>query len=144
MTPSLPAEAAAIERGGLITRVCLILLCSAYLQGAVQKALDFPAALAEMQHFGLMPALPFAVLTIAGELIASAMVISGIKRWVGAAWLAVFTLAATFIANRFWEVAGPGRQMAENGFFEHLGLSGAFALVAWNDYRRRDRTAQPR
>ena len=139
MTPSLPAAAPAIDRGGLITRLCLLLLCSAYLQGAIEKALDFPAALAEMAHFGLTPALPFAVLTIAGELIASVMVISGIKRWAGAAWLAVFTLAATFLANRYWEVTGPARQMAENGFFEHLGLAGAFALVAWSDYRRRGR-----
>jgi uncharacterized membrane protein YphA (DoxX/SURF4 family) len=112
---------------------CLLLLCSAYLQGGLVKAFDFPAALAEMEHFGLAPARPLAVLTIAGELGAALLVLTGIQRWAGALYLAVFTLAANLVANRFWELAGVARTMSENGFFEHLGLAGAFMLVAWID-----------
>jgi len=119
-----------------IARLCLLLLCSAYLQGALDKAFDFTAAVAEMQHFGLAPAVPMALLTIVGEIGASILVISGLKRWWGALYLGVFTVAATFLANRFWEAAGPARTMLENGFFEHLGLAGAFFLVAWIDYRK--------
>jgi uncharacterized membrane protein YphA (DoxX/SURF4 family) len=48
-------------------------------------------------------------------------------------WLAGFTLLATFLANRFWELAPASRAMAENQFFEHLGLVGGFLLVAWHD-----------
>jgi uncharacterized membrane protein YphA (DoxX/SURF4 family) len=33
----------------------------------------------------------------------------------------VFTLMATFVANRFWEMGGHERFMAANSFFEHLG-----------------------
>jgi uncharacterized membrane protein YphA (DoxX/SURF4 family) len=51
--------------------------------------------------------------------------------------LAAFTLVATFIANRFWEIPQPERFMVENAFFEHLGLVGAFVLVAWYDLRQR-------
>jgi hypothetical protein len=40
---------------------------------------------------------------------------------------------ATFIADRFWEIPMPDRFMAENSFFEHLGLVGGFLLVAWHD-----------
>jgi uncharacterized membrane protein YphA (DoxX/SURF4 family) len=40
------------------------------------------------------------------------------------------------MANRFWELAGHERIMSENGFFEHIGLAGAFLLVAWLDWRR--------
>lgn len=47
--------------------------------------------------------------------------------------LAGFTLMATFVANRFWEVTGMARFGLENSFFEHLGLVGAFVLVAWLD-----------
>jgi uncharacterized membrane protein YphA (DoxX/SURF4 family) len=50
-------------------------------------------------------------------------------------WLAGFTLAATFIANRFWEIAPPERFMVANSFFEHIGLIGGFVLVAWHDLR---------
>lgn len=111
----------------------LLLLCSAYLQGGLEKALDFPAALAEMRHFGLAPAGPLALLTIAGELAASLLILWGVLRWAGALYLALFTLAANLVANRFWELAAPARAMAENGFFEHLGLVGAFLIVAWID-----------
>ena len=115
----------------------LLLLCSAYLQGGLTKVFDFPAALAEMQHFGLAPAAPLALLTIAGELGASLLILCGAWRWAGAAYLALFTFAANFVANRFWELAAPARTLAANGFFEHLGLVGAFLIVAWIDLRER-------
>jgi uncharacterized membrane protein YphA (DoxX/SURF4 family) len=137
-TPTLQQDAAG-NRSGVIYWCCLLLLCSAYLQGSLEKAFDFPAALAEMHHFGLEPAGPLALLTIVGELAASSLVLSGIKRWAGAAYLALFTLAANMVANRFWELTGMARTMAENGFFEHLGLAGAFLLVAWLDWQGADR-----
>ena len=76
--------------------IALIGLCAAYLQGALTKAFDFPAPIAEMQNFGLAPAAPFAVLVIGFELCASALILSGFYRWLGALALAGFTLAATF------------------------------------------------
>lgn len=52
-------------------------------------------------------------------------------RWVAALAQAGFTLMATFLALRFWEMApGMDRMMATNAFFEHLGLAGAFVFVA--------------
>jgi uncharacterized membrane protein YphA (DoxX/SURF4 family) len=118
---------------------CLLLLCAAYLQGGLDKAFDFPAALAEMAHFGLQPAAPLALLTIAGELGASILVLTGWKRWLGAGYLALFTVAANVVANRFWELTGIARTMSENGFFEHLGLAGAFLLVALLDWTKGER-----
>lgn len=45
--------------------------------------------------------------------------------------LGVFTLLAAVTANAFWTMpAGPGRFMATNAFFEHLGLIGGFVLAA--------------
>jgi uncharacterized membrane protein YphA (DoxX/SURF4 family) len=113
--------------------LALLLLCSAYLQGAFDKARDFPAAVAEMRQFGLAPAAPLAAATIALEAVASAMVISGWYRWLGALLLAGFTLLATFLAARFWTVPAPQRRPMANTFFEHLGLAGAFLLVAIHD-----------
>ena len=115
--------------------VALLLLCGAYLQGGLVKAFDFPSAVAEMQHFGMSPAGPLAAATIVLEIGASLMILAGFHRWLGALALGGFTLFATFLANRFWEVSGPERFMVENGFFEHLGLVGAFGLVAWFDLR---------
>src|SRR5215831_1957295 len=102
--------------------LALLLLCAAYLQGGFNKATDFAGAIAEMKHFGLAPAAPLAVLTIVVELAASAMILAGFYRWLGALVLAGFTLFATLVANRFWELLPPERFMVANSFFEHLGL----------------------
>lgn len=115
--------------------LALLALCSAYIQGGLVKLLDFPGAIAEMQHFGLSPAAPMAVAVIALELGASLMILSGRLRWLGALALALFTVAVTFMANRFWQVPVAERGMVMNGFFEHLGLAGALVYVACNDLR---------
>ncbi|HEY9109664.1 MAG TPA: DoxX family protein [Roseateles sp.] len=118
--------------------VALLLLCAAYLQGGLQKAFDFPAAVAEMNHFGLSPAGPMAIAVIVLELGAAAMILTGRLRWLGALALAGFTLMATFVALRFWQMpVGQERFMAANSFFEHLGLVGGFLLVAWLDLKER-------
>ncbi|WP_184604713.1 DoxX family protein [Variovorax atrisoli] len=118
--------------------VALLLLCAAYLQGGLQKAFDFPAAIAEMDHFGLSPAGPMAIAVIVLELGAAAMILTGRLRWLGALALAGFTLMATFVALRFWQMpVGQERFMAANSFFEHLGLVGGFLLVAWLDLKER-------
>lgn len=130
-----------IETNGLLSIAMLSLahlgLCAAYIQGGLVKLADFPGAVAEMAHFRLAPPTLFAVLVIALELIASAMVMTGFFRWLGALTLAGFTLMSTMIALRFWErPIGKERQTDANAFFEHLGLAGGFLLVAWLDLVR--------
>jgi len=117
--------------------VALLLLCAAYLQGGLNKAMDFNEAITEMNHFGLSPAAPLAIAVIVLELGASALILTGVLRWLGALALGGFTLMATFVALRFWEMPQPERFMAANSFFEHLGLVGGFLLVAWHDLRER-------
>jgi uncharacterized membrane protein YphA (DoxX/SURF4 family) len=119
--------------------VALLGLCAAYLQGGLNKLLDFPGAIAEAAHFGLPLPPVTAALTIVLELAASAAVLLGRERvrQAGAVALGLFTLAATFIAARFWEMPpGQERFMAANAFFEHLGLVGGFLLVALDAGRR--------
>jgi uncharacterized membrane protein YphA (DoxX/SURF4 family) len=116
--------------------IALLCLCAAYLQGGLVKAFDFQSTVAEMAHFGLSPTGPLAVAVIGMELGASLLILLGIYRWAGALTLALFTLAATFLANRFWELSLPERSMTANAFFEHIGLVGGFLLVAWHDIRK--------
>jgi len=113
----------------------LLLLVSAYLQGGLDKAADFSGAIGEMRHFGLEPAVPFAIATIVLELGASVLILVGRLRWLGALALAIFTFAASLLANRFWAAAPADRVGLENGFFEHLGLVGGFLVVALADWR---------
>lgn len=131
------ADDGAIRLPGWMRWIALLLLCAAYLQGGLVKLFDFSGAVAEMRHFGLDPAVPMAAGTIALELAASAMILLGIWRWLGALALAAFTLAATFLANRFWSAPPEAQFMMANAFFEHLGLVGGFLLVAWHDWSAR-------
>jgi uncharacterized membrane protein YphA (DoxX/SURF4 family) len=124
-----------------VTRTAALLaLCAAYIRGPITKIFDFPGAIGEMNHSGLQPAVFFAVAVIAFELAASAMVVCGFLRWLGALALAGFTLLATLVALRFWELApGMERSMAANAFFEHIGLAGAFVIVAISDMAKGDK-----
>lgn len=133
MTP--PVSPAPVSPAANAVRYLAYLgLCAAYLQGGLVKLSDFPGAVREMAHFGLSPAPLFAALVIALELGASAMILGGRLRWLGAAALAAFTLMATGLALRFWEMPpGQDRSMAANAFFEHLGLAAGLVLVAWLD-----------
>jgi len=127
---------AGLRNSPWIERLALLALCSAYLEGGIAKALDFGGAVAELRHFALEPAPALALATIVLELGAPLLILAGRARGAAALALAAFTLAASFVANRFWQMSGPARFGATNAFFEHLGLVGAFVLVAWNDRRR--------
>jgi uncharacterized membrane protein YphA (DoxX/SURF4 family) len=121
--------------------VALLGLCAAYLQGGFVKLANISGAVAEMNHFGVSPAMPFAIAVIVLELVASVAILTGYWRWLGALALGAFTVAATFMANRYWELGPAERFAAENSFYEHLGLAGGFLLVAWHDLR--DRRSSP-
>jgi len=116
---------------GVVLHLCLLALCAAYIQGPITKMLDFQAAVAEMTQLGLRPPRLLALGTIGFELTASAMVVFGWQRPLAALALAGYTLLATLIALRFWRLPkGLARTQQMDAFCEHLGLCGAFGLVA--------------
>ena len=122
----------------IIYELALLALCAAYIQGPLVKIFDFGGAVAEMAAFGLQPAPVFAVTVVIFELTMSALVVIGFLRWGGALALAIFTLMATGLALRFWEVPQGLQRVSEmNAFFEHLGLVGAFVMVALRDFSSR-------
>ena len=109
----------------------LLLLCAPYLYSGFEKLINFSAGIDEMSSYGLLPSPPYAAVTILVQLGGSLMVISGFWRWLGALLLAGFTIAATLIADPFWHAFAVERVRMLNTFFEHLGLSGGFLLIAW-------------
>lgn len=134
-----PPRQPALQLESALHWLALLGLCAAYLQGGVNKLLDFPAAVQEMQHFGLTPAPLLAGSTIVLELGASLMILTGRWRGLAATLLACFTVAATFLANRYWTLEPPLRDGVANAFYEHLGLVGGFVLVAVQEWRARHR-----
>lgn len=108
-----------------------LLLVGAYLLGAMVKATDWSAAVAEQAHFGMNPPAVWAALTIAVEIIGPLLILINRLVWLGAGMLGVFTVLAAVTANAFWTMpTGQERFIATNAFFEHLGLVGGFILAA--------------
>lgn len=114
-------------------------LVSAYLFGSLTKLLNYRAAIAELDHFGLRPGWLWAALAIAVELGGSVCVIADRLAWLGAGGLGCLTAVAMLVANDFWNMAGAARLRAANSFFEHLGLIAALLMAVWlSDSIRRD------
>lgn len=133
---TVPAFVAAMLDFAPVAFAARLLLVSAYIVGGVAKLSDWPGAVAEQSHFGLAPPALWAALTIAVEFIGPALILSGRLVWLGAGMLGVFTFFAALVANAFWGMpAGPERFMATNAFFEHMGLVGAFVLMAMLERR---------
>ncbi|QEX21549.1 hypothetical protein FRZ61_14780 [Hypericibacter adhaerens] len=110
----------------LFARICLV---SPFLAGGLMKLVDWPGGVAEMAQTGLEPAWLFNLAVVLVELGGSVLVILGWKTWLGAGVLAVFTLFATLLAHRFWELEGQARVMALNTFLEHAAIAAAFIFV---------------
>jgi uncharacterized membrane protein YphA (DoxX/SURF4 family) len=106
-------------------------LTSSFLLGGLMKLFNFSAAIAEQEHFGLRPGWLCAALTILIELGGSVLVLSGHAVWLGAGALGCLTAVAMFKADNFWTKSGRERVAQANTFFEHLGLIGGFALIAF-------------
>jgi uncharacterized membrane protein YphA (DoxX/SURF4 family) len=110
--------------------IARILLTALFLLGAAIEILDFPAAAAVQEQYGLYPGWVWAIATITVQLVGSGIIISGRHVWLGAGMLAVFTGATEFIAHRFWELSGSAEFQQRNEFVEHLGLVAGFIMVA--------------
>jgi transmembrane protein len=63
--------------------------------------------------------------------------------WLGAGALGIFTIMATFIAHRFWDLEGPARVAQLNTFLEHATIAAAFILVVVAHIRPRRPVSGP-
>ena len=102
-----------------------------FWSSGIAKATHFSDTLGEMAHFNLQPAWLFAIGTIGLQLGGSLLVLLGGRfAWIGAAALALFTLATIPLAHAFWalppEAAFGERLIAE----EHISVVGGLIVAA--------------
>lgn len=117
-------------------RAARVLLTSAYWWGGIAKLADFGGAMREMASFALPQPALVAALTIALETLASLAIIAGRGVRPACAALALFTFAASCLANPFWTLTGEAHFHALNAFLEHLGLIGGLILVYLGEARK--------
>jgi uncharacterized membrane protein YphA (DoxX/SURF4 family) len=83
-----------------LERLALMALCAAYIQGGLTKMFDLPAAISEQVRAGVPLPSVTAGATIVTELVGSLLIVVGLWRWLGALWLAGFTLVASLSPTR--------------------------------------------
>ena len=103
-----------------------------FWSSGVMKLFDFTSAEGEMTHFGLSPIAFFAGATIALQVGGSLWVVFARSwAWIGAALLALFTVATVPIAHRFWNMSGSAAFLDEAMVQEHVSVIGGLIAVAW-------------
>jgi transmembrane protein len=138
-TPDTPSVIARLLDNSITLFIARIAVTAPFLVGGFSKLLDWHGGEAEMLHVGLHPAWAFNLASLLTQLIGSALVIVNRRVWLGAGALGVFTVIATLLAHRFWELSGEARTMQMNSFFEHWTICAAFVLVTVARIRRRPR-----
>jgi transmembrane protein len=107
-----------------------VLITFMYWYAGIGFLLNFTGAVAQMQALGLEPAAVIAALTIAVELIGSALIIDGRLAWLGAGTLGVFTLLTIPLIHDFWNMTGLAATQAMLESEEHLTVVGGLIAVS--------------
>ena len=109
-----------------------VLLCAIFIVSPIQMALDFGAAEKEVRSMVSLEPTSLITLAVIGTLALGSLLVCFTRRWawLGAGLLGGFTLVTNFVAHDFWNMTGSERMDELNVFLAHVGLIGAFVLVA--------------
>ncbi|WP_376087309.1 DoxX family protein [Roseomonas sp. CCTCC AB2023176] len=112
----------------LVGRVMIGLL---FLAAGLLKVTDFAnAAVASMVRSGLPAPTVVAALVTALEVAVPLLLMAGFYARPAAVVLALFTLAATFVAHRFWEFGGAAWYGQFFNFWKNLAVMGGLFVLA--------------
>lgn len=110
----------------LVARILIGMLFIIY--GAM-KVFKYAFYVSYMAKFGVPSPDVFIILAIIVEIGGGTLLVLGWKtRWAVIA-LAVFTVAATLIFHRYWEMDGPAAAANMANFFKNLAILGAFIYI---------------
>ena len=110
----------------LLSRICF---ASLFLPDAVRKLMTMDAFAQSLALHGVPFAGAVAWLAALAELLGSLGVLVGLRTRASALLLIAFTIIATALAHRFWEVQGPQQVGVSLQFFHNCALVGAFILL---------------
>ncbi|WP_062112093.1 DoxX family protein [Aureimonas sp. AU40] len=135
--PSFLARLLESRRFLLVSRVVLTFV---FWGAGLGQLLGFRAAVGEFQAFGVEPAAPLVLLSIATLLVGSALVILDRAAWLGTGALATYTGLTILLVHRFWAMEGEPALEHFHTATEHVTVIGALMVMAILSHR----TAQAR
>ena len=114
-----------------IARLCLTIV---FLYSGVDKLWHWRSSIEEVKSDGLPWPAAFAGATVFTQLVGGFLVATGIFAWLGALFLAGFTLAATVLGHRFWLRRGAEFRHELTTSLEHVAIVGGLLLLCFLDF----------
>jgi putative oxidoreductase len=106
-----------------------LLLAALYLIFGWRKLMDYPGTLARMVQDGAPLPVVATYVAIFMELPVAFAVAVGAFTCPCAVLLALYTLGASLIAHRYWQVKGPNKVESMESFYKNLSIMGGFLLL---------------
>jgi len=106
--------------------VARIAMAALFIPGGLRKLMDLGAFAAMLHKQGVPGADVLAPIGAAVEFFGGIAVLVGFQLRIATLLMIIFTIIASFIAHRFWELEGPARQMKQTQFFKNLAIIGGF------------------
>lgn len=134
----MPGFVSNILKSDWLWHLARVIITFMYWFAAIGFILDFNAAQGTMGLAGIEPLWLIAALTIAVQVIGSALIILDRWVWLGAGMLAVFTLLTIPLVHHFWTMEGGEaiQNMLESE--EHITVVGGLIIVSICSAIRRD------
>jgi putative oxidoreductase len=106
--------------------VARIALSALFIPGGLRKLMDLAAFTASLHKQGVPLADVLAPIGASVEFFGGVAVLIGFQLRIATLLMSLFTIIASFIAHRFWELEAPARQMQQTQFFKNLAIIGGF------------------
>jgi putative oxidoreductase len=106
--------------------VARIAMSALFIPGGLRKLTDLGAFAATLHKQGVPLADVLAPIGACVEFFGGIAVLVGFQLRIATLLMIVFTIVASFIAHRFWELEAPARQMQQTQFFKNLAIIGGF------------------
>ena len=110
----------------LVLLVARIAMSALFIPGGLRKLMDLGAFAAMLHKQGVPAADVLAPVGACVEFLGGIAILVGIQLRIATLLMIVFTVIASFIAHRFWELEAPARQMQQTQFFKNLAIVGGF------------------
>ena len=109
--------------------VARIAMSALFIPGGLRKLMDLGAFAAMLRKQGVPAADVLAPVGACVEFFGGIAVLVGLQLRIATLLMILFTIIASFIAHRFWELEGAARQMQQTNFFKNLAIIGGFCAL---------------
>jgi putative oxidoreductase len=109
--------------------VARIAMSALFIPEGLRKLMDLGAFAAMLHKQGVPLADVLAPIGACVEFFGGLAVLVGLQLRVATLLMILFTIIASFIAHRFWELEGTARQMQQTNFFKNLAIIGGFCAL---------------